>query len=200
MSVLLKKISGVILAAGLASRMGTPKQLLPFKGMLLPDHVINSAKKSNLHEIIVVLGHCADEICLNIDLSGTKTVINNEYLNGQSTSVIKGIEKVSKVCDAAMFLLADQPLITPDIINKIIRAFEINQKPIAIPYYGKTRGNPVIIDKSLFHDLRSLTSDTAPRILFKNKKSSIIKVAISDKSILIDVDTKDDYKKLISKY
>ena len=190
------KIAGVVLAAGSASRMGATKQLLPFKGKPVLEHVINNARLSTLHEIIVVLGHNADKIQLCVDLSHTITVYNDIYMRGQSTSVIKGLEQVSSECDAVMFLLADQPLVTSDIINSIINAFNADIKPIMIPYYENRRGNPVIIDKSMFHDLKSLSGDTGPRVLFKNKKFFISKVAIGDNSILFDVDTKDDYKKL----
>jgi len=192
-----KKIAGVILAAGSASRMGETKQLLAFKGRPILEHVITNARQSNLYEIIVVLGHDTDAIQQNVDFSGTKAVTNSEYLKGQSTSLIKGVKTISPICDAAMFLLADQPLIKSNIINNIINAFEASHKSIIIPYYKKIRGNPVIVDRALFPDLNSLSGDTGPRVLFKKFKNSIFKVPIHDKAILIDVDTNDDYQKLI---
>ncbi|MEN8212015.1 MAG: nucleotidyltransferase family protein [Thermodesulfobacteriota bacterium] len=194
-----KKIAGIILAAGSGVRMDKTKQLLPFKSKPLLSHVIENARQSNLYEIIVVLGHSADEIKNTIDFSGTKTVINSKYLKGQSTSLIKGLENISPVCDAAMFLLGDQPLITPSTLNTIIQAFITSKSPITIPYYNNIRGNPVIIAKSLFHELKLLSGDTGPRILFKKFHKSILKVQISDNAITVDVDTKADYDKLISK-
>ncbi len=194
----IKKIAGVILAAGSASRMGETKQLLAFKGRPILEHVIKNARQSNLYEIIVVLGHDTDKIQQVVDFSGTKTVTNSEYLKGQSTSLIKGVKTISPICDAAMFLLADQPLIKSSIINNIINAFESSQKSIIIPYYKKTRGNPVIVDSALFPDLNLLSGDTGPRVLFKKFKNSIFKVSIQDKAILIDIDTKEDYQKFIT--
>jgi molybdenum cofactor cytidylyltransferase len=193
------KIAGVILAAGSASRMGKTKQLLPYKNKPILEHVIINARQSNLHEIVVVLGHCASEIQNSIDLSGIKTVINSEYSKGQSTSLIKGLENISSFSDAAMFFLGDQPLVKKTAINIIIKAFKSSNQPVAIPYYNNIRGNPVIIARSLFHELQSLSGDTGPRILFKKMPSSILAVPVSDKAILMDVDTKEDYKKLLSK-
>ncbi len=195
-----KKISGIILAAGSASRMGQAKQLLPFKQKPLLAHVIDNTKKSNLYETIAVLGCYSGKIMATIDFLGIKIVTNNEYLKGQSTSLIKGLENISPVCDAAMFLLGDQPLVTPFVINTIIKAFNISNAPIIIPYYNNIRGNPVIISKSLFHELKLLSGDTGPRILFKKFEKSILKVPVADNTILIDVDTKADYEKLISKF
>ncbi len=194
-----KKIAGIILAAGSGVRMGKIKQLLPFKNKPLLSHVIENARESNLYETVVVLGHCADKIKKTVDFSGTKTIINSEYLKGQSTSLIKGLENVSPICDAAMFLLGDQPLVSKSIINTIIKAFKKSNSSITIPYCNDIRGNPVIIARSLFHELKLLSGDTGPRVIFNKFQKSILKVRISDNAILIDVDTKADYKKLISK-
>ena len=193
-----KKIAGIILAAGSGVRMDKTKQLLLFKNKPLLSHVIKNARQSNFYETVVVLGHCADEIKKTINFSGTKTIINSEYLKGQSTSLIKGLANISPVCDAAMFLLGDQPLITPSTLNTIIQAFNTSKSPIAIHYYNNTRGNPVIIAKSLFNELKLLSCDTGPRILFKKFQKSILKVPIADNAVLFDVDTKADYKELIS--
>ncbi len=194
-----KKIAGIILAAGSGVRMGKIKQLLPFKNKPLLSHVIENARESNLYETVVVLGHCADKIKKTVDFSGTKTIINSDYLKGQSTSLIKGLENVSPICDAAMFLLGDQPLVLKSIINTIIKAFKKSNSSITIPYYNDIRGNPVIIARSLFHELKLLSGDTGPRVIFNKFQKSILKVQVSDNAILIDVDTKADYKKLISK-
>ncbi|MBC2703049.1 molybdenum cofactor cytidylyltransferase [Desulfobacula sp.] len=196
MSVSSKKISGIILAAGSASRMGKTKQLLPFGENTLLGQVIQNAGESALHEIIVVLGHCAEKIEQAIDLSSTKIIRNTAYSKGQSTSLIKGLENVSSICDAAIFLLGDQPLVTAAIINKLIDAFETSNAPIVIPYCNGKRGNPVIIARPLFHRLKSLSADTGARALFDEFKRSILKVSIPDEAILVDVDTIDDYEKL----
>ena len=193
-----KKICGVILAAGSGSRMGKTKQLLPFGKTTLLGQAIKNAKESALHEIIVVLGHRADKISQTIDFSKTKIVINKEYSKGQSTSLIKGLENVSSICNAAMFLLGDQPLVSAAIINQLINAFETSDAPIIIPYCNNKRGNPVIIARPLFHRLKSLSADTGARAVFDEFKESILKVQILDNAILIDVDTMDDYKNLIT--
>jgi len=199
MNIPSKKIAGIILAAGASSRMGKIKQLLPFGKTTLLGQVIQTARESALHELIVVLGHCADEIEQAIDLSGTKVVRNIAYSKGQSTSLIKGLETVSPVCDAALFLLGDQPLVTAAIINRLIDAFETSDAPIVIPYCNGKRGNPVIIARPLFHRLTSLSADTGARALFDEFKESILNVSIPNDAILIDVDTIDDYEKLKSK-
>ncbi|MBU1342998.1 MAG: nucleotidyltransferase family protein [Proteobacteria bacterium] len=193
-----KKIAGIILAAGSGSRMGKTKQLLPFKGTTLLGQVIQHARASALHEIIIVLGHCADKIKKTLDLSGTTVVINNAFAKGQSTSLIAGLESISPLCDAAMFLLGDQPLVSAAIIDRLIDASNTSDAPIVIPYCNGRRGNPVIIARPLFSRLKALSADTGARQLFDAFKKSILSVSVQDEAILTDVDTLDDYEKLIS--
>lgn len=194
-----KKTAGIILAAGSGSRMKKTKQLLPFGKTNILGQVIQNACQSKLDEIIVVLGHKADKIQQNIDFSNTRIVLNRKYQMGQSTSLIKGLKTISADCDGAIFLLGDQPLITSDIINYLVTSFETSNSSIVIPYFNGKRGNPVIVAKSLFHRLKSISGDTGPRILFEEFKNSILKVPVPDNSILVDVDTKEDYEQLISK-
>jgi len=194
-----KKIAGVILAAGSASRMGKTKQLMPFGRTTLLGQVLQNAGHSALSTLIVVLGHDADKIQQTIELSSTAIVINPAYAKGQSTSLIAGLEHVPPACDAAMFLLGDQPLISPDIIDTLIHAFQTSNAPIVIPFFNGKRGNPVIIARSLFHRLRTVSADTGARVLFNEFKTSILKVPLQDDAILVDVDTMSDYEKLMSK-
>lgn len=199
MSFSSKKIAGVILAAGSGSRMGETKQLLLFGKTTLLGQTVENARESALHELIVVLGHRADKISQTIDFSSIKIVRNEEYSKGQSTSLIKGLENVSATCDAAMFLLGDQPLVNASIINRLINAFETSRARIIIPYCKDKRGNPVIIARSLFYRLKSLSADKGARVLFDEFKDSILKVQLSDEAVLVNVDTMDDYKKLFKK-
>lgn len=199
MTPLPQQITGVILAAGSASRMGTTKQLLPFGRTTLLGQVVKNAGQSALHDIIVVLGHDAEKIQQTIDLSSTAIVMNPDYAKGQSTSLIKGLEHVKPACDGAMFLLGDQPLVTSHVINTLIRAFETSDALIVLPCFHGKRGNPVIISKALFHRLASLSADTGARVLFDEYKTSILKVPFEDDAVLVDIDTLNDYEQLISK-
>ncbi len=206
MEIVTKKLAGVILAAGSAHRMGRIKQLLPFRGKPILDHVINNAQRSVLSETVLVLGHCSDLIQRELNFlnnshsnsSDIKIIINKEYRKGQSDSLKKGLEHISFDCDGAMFLLGDQPLVNETIINKLIYAFETSDLPIVIPYCNGKRGNPVIIARSLFFCLKSLTADTGARVLFKKLEHKILKVAVADQAILEDIDTKEDYDRLLA--
>ena len=194
-----KKTAGIILAAGTASRMGRTKQLLPFANTTLLGRVMENAAQSTLNELIVVLGHEAENIMKAIDFSGMKTVINTDYAKGQSTSLIKGLEAVSASCAGAMFLLGDQPLITAPMMDRIITAFQTSDAPIVIPFYHGRRGNPVIIERSLFPRLLSLSADTGARVMFDEYQDSILKINFENDAGLLDVDTPMDYEILLAR-
>ncbi len=196
------KICGIILAAGCASRMGSVKQLLLAGDRPILEHVVSNACRSRLHEIITVLGYSADRIRTEVDFSDTRIsiVINSRYEQGQSTSLIKGLNHVSPSCDAAMFLLGDQPLVTCKIINTLILAYEKHRAPVTIPYYREKRGNPVIIGKELFHRLKALSGDMGARSLFRTLKDRIMKVQFDDDAVITDVDTEKDYENIKSRF
>ena len=194
--LLLKKTAGIILAAGESKRMGSTKQLLPFQGSTMLGQVISQVRQSLLYERIVVLGHDADRIMNDVSFADMNIIINHDYKKGQNSSLIKGLSLVSPECRAAMFFLADQPLITTAIINRLLTAFESGENTGAafvIPFYKGHRGNPVIAARKIFPELERLNSDTGARTLFKKYENEILKVDIEDEGILFDIDTPEDY-------
>ena len=193
------RVYGIILAAGSAVRMGCPKQLLPYKQTTILGKVIETAKKSILDEVAVVLGHRARQIQKEIDFSGTKVLVNAEYTLGQSTSVKAGITHMTKGADAAMLLLGDQPTVDEAVINTLIQAFRRSLSPIVVPVYEGRRGNPVVIGRALFDELKSsLAGDSGARILFSKYPDKIQLVSVSSGNIHFDVDVMEDYRRLLA--
>ena len=195
---MMKKITGIILAAGTGSRMGRAKQLLPYGATTLLGQVVQAAKASNLDQIIVVLGHVAEEIKEKTDLSGTHVAVNHRYAEGQATSLKTGLAAIDWDCSGAMFLLADQPLIDQQIIDTLIMAWQRSEKKILIPYCNGIRGNPVIIDKTLFNAVSEIRGDHGARVLFDQYPEQIEKIDIQNPGILTDVDTKEEYERLVN--
>ena len=191
-------VAGIVLAAGCGSRMGRVKQLLPFKGVPLLAHAVASARDSALEPVIVVLGHHAGLIRREVDLGGTRIVVNPDYRAGQSSSLQKGLEAVPPACAAALFLLGDQPLISPALIARIIGRYRRTSAPVVVPTFKGRRGNPVLIARSLFHLLAGLTGDRGGRGVFQAVSHRIETVPVEDPGIHLDVDTWQDYLKLTS--
>lgn len=199
MNLARKRLAGIILAAGKGSRMGRTKQLLPYKGTTLLGTVIEETTSSALSDVVVVLGFDALKIMEQVDMSGARVVMNPRFEDGQATSLCAGLAAVAPDCGGAVFLLGDQPQVTRSVINRMIDAwYRDGDALIQIPFYQKKRGNPVIVDRALFKPLSQLTGDTGARALFSRYENRIQKIHLDDPGILLDVDTPEDYDRLIS--
>jgi len=190
------KIAGIILAAGTSSRLGQPKQLLTYKGKTLLNWVIEVAIQSSLSQIILVLGHKADDIQKTIIYPNISILHNPQYHQGQSSSIRHGIKALDPLIDAAMFLLGDQPMIKLETINTLIAAYGKEKSLIVMPTFQGKRGNPVIFDRRFFPQLKTLSGDSGGRVLFDENVDQILMVEVDDPGILMDVDSFEDYEKL----
>ena len=193
------RVAGVILAAGSSSRIGEVKQLLGFRQTTLLGEVIKNASRSLLDEVILVLGHGADEIRKALRFEGVRVVINEAHAQGQSTSLRAGLSDVSEDTDAVMFILGDQPLVGSEVMNALIDGYCRTRAPIVLPTHRGRRGNPVVIDRTLFARVESITGDVGARVLFQEYAEEIVEIDVEDDSIHFDLDTWEDYQKLLDR-
>ncbi|MCM2359618.1 MAG: molybdenum cofactor cytidylyltransferase [Geobacteraceae bacterium] len=193
----LRRVAGIILAAGEGTRMGRTKQLLPFRGQTILECVVDSALASTLHRVIVVLGHRADAIEPLLKGRGVTTALNPMFDKGQSSSLKAGLRAVTEESEAVLFLLGDQPLITAATIKLILAAYEASPSPIVLPVYAGRRGNPVLFSRETFPRIEALTEDCGARPLFEEYAGRILMVPVSDPSIHFDIDTEEDYRRLL---
>ncbi|TSK06005.1 MAG: molybdenum cofactor cytidylyltransferase [Geobacter sp.] len=193
----MRRVAGIILAAGEGSRMGTTKQLLPFRGKSILEWVVESALASALHRVVVVLGHQAERIVPLIEGRGIEVALNPDYRRGQSSSLQCGLRHLGAESDAALFLLGDQPLITPALIDTLIRSYQDSEQPVVMPVYRGRRGNPVLFDRETFPGIESLDADCGARPLFERYRERLLPVPVEDAAIHLDVDTAADYLRLL---
>jgi probable selenium-dependent hydroxylase accessory protein YqeC len=187
-----KKISGIILAAGLSKRMGGNKLLLPVGGVPVIERIIAAAARSNLGEVILV---CANEEIAAIGRKYGAKVVNNPTPElGQSQSVRIGTTNSCTAAEGFMFLVGDQPFITNDIINKLIEGFSMVNCSAVVPLYNGNRGNPVIFSSLLRAKLLSLKGDAGGRSLLEGLDGDITTVKFDSETLGLDIDTPEEYK------
>lgn len=191
-------ISGVVLAAGRSSRLGRPKQLLPLDGEPLLAHVLRNAASSALDEVVLVLGHEAAAVGATVGAWGQRVVVNDDHAAGQSTSVRAGLAAVDGGAEAVLFLLGDQPGVTPAVIDALIAAFRASEAPVVIPAYGGRRGNPVLFGRELFPELARVGGDEGARGVVRAHKAVALVVPVGDGPPPRDVDTEEDYAALLA--
>ena len=193
-------ISGIILAAGLSTRMGEPKQLLPFGGSTIIETVIDNLLASKLNEVIVVIGHEAEQIRGRIQHKPIKLVFNPDYQGGMLTSAQCGVGAISESADAFAMTLVDLPLITPDLVNLVIDTYVETESGIAVPSYNYRRGHPVIFNRRYAADILALDEDSGGvRSLFQKYADDIHYVTVDTDRVLTDIDYRKDYEEALRK-
>jgi molybdenum cofactor cytidylyltransferase len=191
------QVGAVVLAAGRSSRMGEPKQLLVLEGKPLLQHTLTNLCDAKVRDIVVVLGFAAQAIQHHVQLREARVVENPDYEQGMASSLRAGLAALDPTTDAALIVLADQPSVRPETLNHIIAQYEQSDAQIVVPMYQGFRGNPVLLDRSVFPEVMALKGDIGCRAVFGNHQDGIVKVTVDDIGILLDIDSKDDFAKLL---
>jgi molybdenum cofactor cytidylyltransferase len=193
------RVCAVVLAAGSSSRMGEAKQLLPLADSTVLEQTLRNLNAADVDGVVLVLGSSAETIRQRIADSPTKNLrilVNPEYGRGMATSLRAGLAALDKNIDAALIVLADQPFIRPETFNQIVDQYRRSDAQIVIPMFQGLRGNPVLLDRSVFHEVMALQGDMGCRAIFGNHLDGILKAEVDDVGVLLDIDSKDDYERL----
>jgi molybdenum cofactor cytidylyltransferase len=192
-----QNVSAVILAAGQASRMGRPKQLLTLGGKPMIWHVANQVCQGQLGEVLVVTGAYDLEIKQALADLPVKIVHNESWAEGQATSVKKAVQSLDKSAQAVLFILADQPLIDANLICNLVSVYQNTDASIVVPHFQGQRGNPVLFDLSIWRqNLLNLTGDQGARSIIQNNPQAVNYLELTSEHYFFDVDTPEDYKRM----
>jgi molybdenum cofactor cytidylyltransferase len=192
----MNRIAAVILAAGSSSRLGEPKQLLDLGGQPVLAHTLAAVRQTTLAPIYVVLGHAAAEIERRIDLTDIQVLHNPDHLSGQSSSVRVALDALPPDVAAVVFILGDQPLVEPAVIDRLAHAYRTEKAPIVQPNYREGRGNPVLIARAHFDELAQVSGDTGARPLLQKHRDAVFLVDATEFARPDDIDTREDYERI----
>jgi molybdenum cofactor cytidylyltransferase len=161
--------AAVILAAGGSRRLGRPKQLEPWGGTNLLGHVVDRTRAFPVDEIWVVLGHDAERILEETDLADVGVVENPEWEEGIASSLRVGLDALNRLsrCERALIVIGDQPEPSVEVVTELLDSHIRSGKPVSIPKYRYTLGNPVVVDRSLWSRLMSLEGDEGAMQLWR---------------------------------
>lgn len=189
-----RSVSAIVAAAGDSKRLGRPKQLLPFGQSTLIELVVDNFLKSNLREVIVVLGYLYEEISSKLSAKPVRMVYNPAYFEGLSSSIKAGIMAVDTDSSSVMIALGDQPLIGADLINLLIDTYQNGGKGIVRPAFQGKMGHPVIMDLKYKGEILNISGDVGCRDIILAHKDDVDIVEVNSRVILLDVDTQEDYR------
>lgn len=191
-------ISGVLLAAGESRRMGKNKLLLPYGDHTVIEESVFQLGRSEIDEFIVITGFERDEVGKKIGrgYGGTTKMVNNEnYRSGRSSSIRCAISNLDEKSAAVLFMVADKPSVKTDLIDRAITEFKQKSPSILYVRTPNGRGHPVIFSRRIFGDLLDLEGEPAGDTIFEKYRDSAIE--IYDKNEQIDIDTPEDYRRII---
>ena len=189
-------ISAMLLAAGESRRMGDFKQLLTIAGKTFVERCVDNLLRSRVDEVVVVTGHREQDVRRAVGDRPVRFVYNADYRAGMSSSIKRGVESLSKDSRACLIALADQPLISADVFNRVIEEYEKNQSLIVVPTFEGRNGHPVILDLRLRQEILSMDPAQGLRQVVRAHASETRHVAVSDEAVLIDFDLPEDYRRI----
>jgi molybdenum cofactor cytidylyltransferase len=194
-------ISAIVIAAGESKRMGRTKQLLPWQGKALLQHVLDSLLNSEVNEVILVLGCEAEKILETVNTRKVKVVINPDYAQGMITSIRNGLAAIGKGAEAFFIVLGDQPGISPQIYNRLIREFHrvYPSQRILLPTYQGKKGHPALFSIDFREEGSAIKGDVGFRQIISDHPQDVLQIELGTDAVLNDVDTPEDYQNLLKK-
>jgi molybdenum cofactor cytidylyltransferase len=187
-------VTGLVLAAGGSSRLGAPKQLLPYGDGTLLDHVLNTARACPFDQLVTVIGGSAVEIRERIDLHGTEVVENPSFGEGCSSSIAAALSRVDPRADALVLMLGDQPGVSAETVKSLITGR--GDAALAACAYEDGRGHPLAFARSTFGELAQLHGDKGVWKLLDRHRDEVVDVPVPG-PIPRDVNTAADYQALL---
>jgi molybdenum cofactor cytidylyltransferase len=181
------KTAAIVLAAGASSRFGSTKALAPFRGRELLQHVLDAASRFEFAEVVVVLGHDASEIERRLQWRSEKLVLNPDPDAGLSSSLLVGLAGVSPASDAALIMLGDQPLVRPDVIERLLATFASDDAPILMPRYRDGGGpNPLLIHRRAWPLAFEARADRGLGPVLRDHRDLVAEVAVEGSNPDVD--------------
>lgn len=193
-------VEGIILAAGLSTRMTYCKLEAEIEGVPLVMRVARAAVESELDRVVLVTGpeglNCLGSPGAESIFSKVQMVANLNPERGMASSMRAGLDSIKPQAAGAMVLLADQPGISAEIINELVGEFRRNPDKMVVPFIFDRRTTPVIFPADLFPELKAIAGDVGGRDVLARNADRLLGVELGTRYNDMDVDTPEDLEKI----
>jgi molybdenum cofactor cytidylyltransferase len=186
--------TGVVLAAGSSSRLGAPKQLLPYRDTTLLGATLDMARGCDFGQLIVTLGGVAPVVRDAVPLDGIDVVVVDDVGDGCSASLRVALERVHPDAAGIVLMLGDQPGVDAALVRRLLT--EGSASPVAVCRYLDGVGHPFWLSRTVFGELAQLHGDKGVWKLIESGSVRVHELAVGG-TVPLDVDTWDDYRQLI---
>ena len=191
----------VVLAAGKSTRMGRSKATLRLDDAdTFLTRIIRTFQEAQVEDVVVVLGHEAEAILKSVGQSGLspRFVVNTQYESGQLSSVLAGLRAIDRPgVNAMLMTLVDVPLVSAATVRAVLERYRATRAPVVRPVRGALHGHPVLIDRSLFGEIRAADPRRGAKPIIRAHVSAAGDVEVEDEGAFSDIDTPDDYTRVV---
>ncbi|WP_445163767.1 nucleotidyltransferase family protein [Mycobacterium sp. Dal123C01] len=188
------RITGVVLAAGSSRRLGTPKQVLPYRDTTVLGATLDVARDAGFDQLIVTLGGAAEAVRAVVRMDGADVVTVDEYGSGCSASLRVALERVDPQAAGIVLMLGDQPDLAPATVRRIVASAA--DAEVIVCRYADGIGHPFWFSRDVFDELSQLHGDKGVWKLVQSGRYPVREIAVAG-PVPLDVDTWDDYQRLL---
>jgi len=194
-------VEGIILAAGLSTRMGRPKPLISIDGQPVIALVVQAATASTLHRVMLVTGALHEQIIRSLgSLRANRRLFSVRNLHpelGMASSLRAGMAELSAEASGVMVMLGDQPRLTAAVVDRILMVFRADPTKIVLPTVKGRRTTPVVFPHDLFEELRGVTGDVGGRDVVNRNQDRVVPLEMDESYDDADLDTPEDLDKMM---
>ena len=168
--------------------MGQPKALVPFQGSTFVEHLIAATRHARVGITRVVLGAGAEGIRAQLKIDPAWVVVNGDWPKGQLSSIHAAIRSLpAGVSDGILVCPVDHPLISADLVGRLIAAFDSGGKLIVLPRYHGRRGHPVIFRAELYEELLAASAEVGARQVVWNHAAEVAEVETDEEGVILNL-------------
>ena len=194
----MKKLAAAILAAGESRRMGRPKALVPFEGLTFVEHLLQATNHPRVGIVRVVLGANAESIQAELELDQEIVVVNQDWQQGQLSSIQSAIRSLPADETAGLLLCpVDHPLISTQLVSRLIAEFDSDRKLIVVPTHQGRRGHPVIFHASLYAELLDASPNVGARQVVWAHPDAIAEIETDEAGVILNLNDPETIRKAL---
>ncbi|HXO45633.1 MAG TPA: nucleotidyltransferase family protein [Candidatus Cybelea sp.] len=183
-----RPLAAVILSGGESRRMGSPKALVPYRGKTFVEHLLEVTRHGRIGVTRIVAGAHAREIQERLSPWADQIVVNADWAKGQLSSIQAAIRSLPEGSTEGMILCpVDHPIISAELVAKLVAEFDLSGKAIVLPAYHGRRGHPVIFRAGLYQELLDASPELGARQVVWAHAPDVCEVSTEEQGVILNI-------------